>query len=792
MNVLSGHSSWMLSKALMYDTVFESADRRSDNELVRNDAQTARLIASDWQEVTAWASPKALLHPATDSIIMAIGRLGQFGLLDRLLDWYMDTVRSHFAVHALPALKGPEILGESPNSLIEVCATAERILKTLCDAVNHYMHPLSYIFSDTDSMTSTLSIMRFKQSLHAMIALSLNEYGFQNIARNLVRRQLDACVGASDDSGEDENENGMMDEAEKATDRQRMLRSLRLKIDELEIQEFIERIVAEVFHEFMHSYVRDRYTQNWEREPEEKSALEQLKKNVMCPIYQCISALVRKDENEMIANHLYDLAQEIFIRLRVEEMFDMVIYFPDSLPAINDLRMCLKTQEHRAQLVASFQSSCQARLLHCGATTSDIISFYISTIKAFKILESRGVLLDKVSRPIRRYLRERDDTVKCVVSGILEVDDPSLGDLSELASQLIATSGSTQQENGDDNDFFDMNWVPDPVDAAPDFRNKKSVDFLGSFISLYDNKEVFVKEIVVALANRLLDLKSYEIDREMMQLELLKLRFGEAELHSCDVMIKDISESKRADSNIHEISSRSLTSAPVDRRFHASMLSRLFWPIFKNEKLTLPAEVEQQMQSYEERFSVLKSARHLQWLKRLGNVDITLELEDRTIEMTVSPERATVIYLFQERPVFTLAEIMNRTQLDDVAARRSIMFWLKRGVVKEEENKRDTFKLLERAEETNMRTILGETLESSVQTVEDANMEEMRIYWSYIVGMLTNLQSLPIDRIQSFLKMLIPKDMGYARSIDELRDFLTLMVTEEKLEYISGNYRLKK
>ena len=47
------------------------------------------------------------------------------------------------------------------------------------------------------------------------------------------------------------------------------------------------------------------------------------------------------------------------------------------------------------------------------------------------------------------------------------------------------------------------------------------------------------------LSNRLLSQFSYNTEREIRNLELLKLRFGEASLQQCEVMLKDISDSKR-------------------------------------------------------------------------------------------------------------------------------------------------------------------------------------------------------------------------------------------------------
>ena len=46
-----------------------------------------------------------------------------------------------------------------------------------------------------------------------------------------------------------------------------------------------------------------------------------------------------------------------------------------------------------------------------------------STIRAFRKMDPRGVVLGKVSGRVRAYLREREDTVKVVVGGLLADPD---------------------------------------------------------------------------------------------------------------------------------------------------------------------------------------------------------------------------------------------------------------------------------------------------------------------------------------------------------------------------------
>jgi len=62
-------------------------------------------------------------------------------------------------------------------------------------------------------------------------------------------------------------------------------------------------------------------------------------------------------------------------------------------------------------------------------------------------------------------------------------------------------------------------------------------DIVGSLISIYGSKELFVSEYRVMLAGKLLKLESYDTSREVSTLELLKLRFGDAAMHQCEIMV---------------------------------------------------------------------------------------------------------------------------------------------------------------------------------------------------------------------------------------------------------------
>ena len=69
----------------------------------------------------------------------------------------------------------------------------------------------------------------------------------------------------------------------------------------------------------------------------------------------------------------------------------------------------------------------------------------------------------------------------------------------------------------------------------------------------------------------------------------------------------------------------------------------------------------------------------------------------------------------------------------------------------------------------------------------------LQVFWSYIVGMLTNLESLPLDRIHSMLRMFAMQGPSSSQcSVDDLKRFLDRKVKDQELQFVNGFYRLPK
>lgn len=265
------------------------------------------------------------------------------------------------------------------------------------------------------------------------------------------------------------------------------------------LDEEVELILADQVLVELRSYIRQEYLGKWDM-PIFQNFVSILDE-VLIPNLQNILG-----RQGVMRDSLLEIGGSLLVELRIEELFDIVVAFPSSEPALIDLRSLLKKPSQRAATVTAFQQSCARRLLQNGANTVDIISSYISTIKAFHILDPRGILLDKVSRPIRRYLKERQDTISVLVCGLL---GDSSSEVRELADELA--SKKLLEDELYCNEFSENNWIPDPIDAPPDFIKKGAMDIVDSLINLYDSKEVFVKEFSIVLANRMLS-QSISID----------------------------------------------------------------------------------------------------------------------------------------------------------------------------------------------------------------------------------------------------------------------------------------
>ena len=127
--------------------------------------------------------------------------------------------------------------------------------------------------------------------------------------------------------------------------------------------------------------------------------------------------------------------------------------------------------------------------------------------------------------------RDRPDAIRCIVASL--VGDGESGDSLVDDNEPIQPLQQPEIEN-----YADPEWTPEPIDAGPgkslssltafsvidinlstkDFRANKTSDIISTIVSIYDSKDLFIKELQVLLAQRLLAIKDGNFDREVSPL----------------------------------------------------------------------------------------------------------------------------------------------------------------------------------------------------------------------------------------------------------------------------------
>lgn len=570
--------------------------------------------------------------------------------------------------------------------------------------------------------------------------------------------------------------------------------------------------------------------------------------------------------------------------LRMTELFDIVLHWPQSRAGLEDLRISVTTPQRRSQLVSTFMAALRKRLLHPACSTLEILQVYVAMIRTFHALDPSNVLLSAAVAPLQFYLCQREDAVRIVVDGLL-ADPESIYATNMTAANRIERSRlrSTTSMSGsataplvdkaklvelagilndplqqrrkhvdeEELDWNDMDWVPDPIDAGTNYRRPKSEDVIGTLISALGSREAFTKEFQNIIAERLLSPQE-SFAKEVKVLNLLKKRFGESSLQSCEVMIRDVQDSGSFDAIVEHLlrlhRQGALASAPPpvpggppnSVEYQAKILSRLYWPGLGPEHFLLPRPVADTQKLYDTFYEANKSGRKLAWLNHLGHAIVDLEFDDRTVEVDCKTYEATVIYAFQDEaaaaerlvrtpPVTrTVPQLYEMLQMDEDLIVAALEFWASKDVLMQDRREPEKYTViedLERAKVELERELAREEAErkKAAQDAESADAAaqapvpatasaaatsasaaptrskrearaddaQRTMYWQFIVGMLTNSAvSMPLAQIAMMMKMLIAE--GFPWSNEELQEFLGEKVTDGELEVAGGKYRLVK
>jgi anaphase-promoting complex subunit 2 len=513
-----------------------------------------------------------------------------------------------------------------------------------------------------------------------------------------------------------------------------------------------QKASALVMNKIMDSFITSHYLKvDWFSK---KSIVPHLKMWVekgFCPLVELVLTCLKCEQNSVLPTEVttwQEMALNRLGRARVDNLFDFVMNWDKSLGAVLDIKEYLKVAGAKQHLTSGFSQQISRRLLHPGTTTTYILNVYISIIRSFHVLEPKGVLLERVARPIRRYLKEREDTARIIISSLLtDLSDEtgtkfsSNSELSyEIACEMAKPFASFGQDTDEELNWGDMNWQPLPQDASPDYKKSKVEDVVWFLLTLWERDD-FVNELKNIYGDHLLRCQDPEYEKEIRLLELIKVRLGDDKLQACEVMLRDVLDSKRINASIRTVSNASTSvlqtpdtrsrgpqtpdglqprtprtrrgmpsvtqlvptpgqASPPEATLNAQILSSFFWPSLRDDTFRVPTQIESLQKEYESRFERIKGMRKLRWMHALGSSSITLSFEDRTEDFDhLTPWQVSVVHAFQPQPgeehiakkkgkggegiSRNVSQIEEMLEMDDSLVRQALAFWVGKSVLRE-------------------------------------------------------------------------------------------------------------
>ena len=477
-----------------------------------------------------------------------------------------------------------------------------------------------------------------------------------------------------------------------------------------------------------------------------------------------------------------------FSAQRSNQLFEIVMDFPDSSVAIHELGEAAQVAKSLSQIGKTFRAIIEKRLLHAGASTSQILEMYLSMISAVREIDSSDLLLNYIGDPVRKFLLQRKDTVRCIVESLRE------GETSNLHSDLRRGGSLEYLADSDDEDVGPgIDWEPRRRNAELMVCGSTGLDALALLVSIYGSTEVFVDEYRSILAENLLQtsLSDFNSDHEIATLELLKIRFGEESLQSCEVMLRDLEESVRLNKQI-------------GLSHNCIIISDHYWPQMQSQHIKLHPAVIAIMDEYKRAYNSIKKPRLIEPYEWLGMVELELDFEDGSVlSITAKPLQATLLFHLLDSNEsnsisygLTAEELSNLVEVDEDEVRQGMGLWISRGVVNVKNTKYIMSEERPHVHDSNVAMDLDMMDTHQAKAMINKSDRESAAYDTfngYVKSMLTSHGTMNLERIHDMLRMIsMAGEHKFDMSHSELQNFLNKLIEEDEIELLNGLYSLRK
>jgi len=539
---------------------------------------------------------------------------------------------------------------------------------------------------------------------------------------------------------------------------------------------------------------------------------------------------------DLLARLLY-LIFELHSKKMIGRMFDIILDAEEiDINIIHEIRESTEKSHMMQHLAKTLVQQIKSRLLIPGVITQSIINYFINTVKILQLIDPTGTIYDTVTNPIKNYLLQRPDALRGIINILTEDSDS----YTRLGQESITIPSDQSAENpndisSDEDEKAAESWQVIPLQNRVNSKSSikyKVSDMVTWLVNLYGSQEAFINEYQNMLGEKLVGGKPYNIDEEIKNLELLKAKFGDTYLQNCQIIVRDIKDSKRINNNIHRTYDKDFKKMELEsinpafkdvsldflsfEKLNAVFLSKSYWPInYEYESFKIPTHLQQTFDQYGTKYSATKAMRRLMWHHSLGWVDLNLEFDNGEFNFKCLPTHAILISYFDERINSTqgvsLEFLAGELGMPASSIRQLMSFWVHKGVVQEKKYQTSgTNSVKKNVTFTGYFTMSDQTDSTSIYYVpvkvydgsqsenwdinEDVENELIKggqlsgdatQFNSLIEGLIINMLKTngpkPAEKIHQLLKTVYRTDIPYNYTENQTKEILRKMLAKQSI-----------
>ncbi|CAJ0939877.1 unnamed protein product, partial [Mesorhabditis belari] len=403
----------------------------------------------------------------------------------------------------------------------------------------------------------------------------------------------------------------------------------------------------------------------------------------------------------------------------------------------------------RQRIINRLTTEVNRQLLNISASTALILTSYANAVTSLRRLDPSTFIMHIVCGKIKNYLKQhRTDTVRQIISFITKAGHQFNDQMQRCVIIDDEDALSVNDEFLDDETIRKTwrSWRPDPPDALHSKgRVQRSADVFTMLVSIYGSKDSFVKEYRQLLAERLTQAAHKDPAFESRYLNLLRLRFSEAELQQCE---------------------------------------------------EFPSYFDEHFAVFEQEYKKLKHDRKLNWMKAAGCVEMTLTIDGMSVDKVVTNSTAAVLYPFLEQEAWTAIQLIELLKMPRSVVQKRLGFWQSQRVLIN--SGEDTWTLttqpndVDQVQYAEQEEDEEEELDETDREKDDGNgtMDELEQYWTYTRNFINGQEQkeMRAERLFGIYKMFGIQSL----TLEQVVAFLKKKVSENLLSINNGFYRVVK